>query len=99
MRKLLFLFFCLPIACLAQDVTEKVSAGDSLKSVKALDYFNELIPNYPTNAEYYFERGRAKLTLKNFNGALADLNKAIALNYNNEMAYVDRGRLRPIKRL
>ena len=45
----------------------------------------------PTLGEGYVDRGAAKIVLKNFDDALADINKGIALNANRlEIAYYDR---------
>ncbi|HMI07229.1 MAG TPA: hypothetical protein VK528_06770 [Flavobacterium sp.] len=47
---------------------------------EAMADFNKAESLGLNNGNYYFERGKAKITGKDFEGAIADLDKAIALN-------------------
>jgi tetratricopeptide (TPR) repeat protein len=42
-------------------------------------------------AEYYFNRGAAKYMLKDYTGAIEDLDKSIELDVNKGMSYMTRG--------
>ncbi|OIQ64633.1 lipoprotein NlpI [mine drainage metagenome] len=55
-----------------------------------VDFFEaiKLSPKEPAN---YILRGRAKMNLKDYNGALKDFDIAISLNPNNEEAWYYRG--------
>jgi tetratricopeptide (TPR) repeat protein len=44
-----------------------------------------------TSAEGYFDRGLAKYALKDYRGAIQDLNKAIELDPSYAYAYYNRG--------
>ena len=59
----------------------------------AIAIFSELIRQYPTYAEAYFNRGFAKAKLKDDTGAIADYTLAIRYNPQFAEAYQERGEL------
>lgn len=54
--------------------------------------FNKLTLTTPSDSKGYFERGLAKYRLKDYTGALDDMNKAIELDSSYGQAYLYRGR-------
>jgi len=91
MKKITFLFVVLfPLASLAQTT----AGSDSTKYNSIVKYYSRLITPQTTDASVFFKRGDAYFNLGDYQNALADLNKAIALNANYEEAFFSRGRVR-----
>ncbi len=62
-------------------------------AVKSLDALIRIDPN---NGDMYLERGVCKAKLSLFNDALVDFNKAIALNNNSAVYYLERAKANKI---
>ena len=52
---------------------------------------NKCIRNYPKYYEAYIYRGKLYLKLKQYRPAMADFDKAIALDGNKQIAYIGKG--------
>jgi tetratricopeptide (TPR) repeat protein len=62
-----------------------------------MDFFKKIFPPKsvtPTNAEDYYERGKAKALSQNYREAIEDLNKALILNQRHANALLERGKAR-----
>jgi tetratricopeptide (TPR) repeat protein len=55
--------------------------------IKAIKEFDKLITIEPNNHEYYNKKSMCKIQLKDFNGALNDINKSIEINPNYSLSY------------
>lgn len=58
---------------------------------QALDTITELINENPKDHKAYYDRGVIKNHLEDYLGAIADYDKSIILNSNNDYAYFNRG--------
>lgn len=80
----------------AQTKTESDLFQDGLKNQQSGNYaeavkiFNSLISMSPGNANYWYNRGVAKLQMNNYGEAVVDLNKCIYLDTANTEAYYNR---------
>ena len=84
MKKLILLIAVLmPMALLAQTTT----IADSTKFNSIVKYYSRLITPQTTDASAFFKRGDAYFNLGDYQNALSDLDKAIALNANYEEAF------------
>lgn len=59
---------------------------------KAIDYFSKAL-SAKNDAEVYLKRGYSKSKLKDYDGAVADYNKAIIYNKNLKLAYWERAQI------
>lgn len=92
-----FLFISFIVTnCFGQSEAEKLNIqGNDLgrqgkydEAIKKYDKAIELDSSY---SEPYYNRGKAKLNLKNYKGAIDDFNKATKLDPNNSDIYNNRG--------
>jgi len=56
------------------------------KGVEAAEWLTKLLPQFPTQAEIYYYRGRAYLTAEKYDEAKADLEKFISMSPNSKEA-------------
>ena len=98
MKKLLAILIISMSICsvAAQDTLEDydIKIGDLYienKHKEALELANIAISKYPNAPELYYARGLAQQELGNKKAALADLDKAIQMNYKDDGIYFARG--------
>jgi lipoprotein NlpI len=72
--------------------------GQLLQHAEALDDFSRAIELDPFNPQYYEERARIYLRLREFNAASADLDMALGLDSRRWSAHRDKGRLAAYQR-
>jgi len=63
-------------------------AGHTPEAIQYQDQALKIMPNY---AKAYFDRGRTKLILRDYAGAIEDYNQVVKINPDNFGAYCNRG--------
>jgi tetratricopeptide (TPR) repeat protein len=101
----LLVFFSLSVPVLADTpplTEQQIQEGEAI-AVKALEatkkgdyaaaetYWTELITQFPTNPAVWSNRGNARVSQSNFDGAIEDFNQAIALAPSATDPYLNRG--------
>jgi tetratricopeptide (TPR) repeat protein len=92
---LLFITFT-TTECFGQSEAEKLNIqgndfGRQGKYDEAIIRYDKAIELDPKYSEPFYNRGKAKLNLKNYIGAIDDFNKALKLDPNNSDIYNNRG--------
>jgi tetratricopeptide (TPR) repeat protein len=92
---ILFIIF-IATNCFGQSEAEKLNVqGNDLgrqgKYEEAIKKYDKAIQNDPAYSEPYYNRGKAKLNLKDYKGAIVDFNSAINLDPKNSDIYNNRG--------
>ena len=88
-------------------LSSRRSEQEALKALKALKAANQAIQNNPDNSIGYFKRAQVKVELENFRkqiweekdyeDAIADINKALELNPGNASFYIYKGKIYGLK--
>jgi len=83
----------------SKEVLDKKSIGEAyytlaggLDPAKAISYLDQAIAHDPENGDYYGERGFEYHRLKDYDRALSEYEKALALNPRSSLAYSARAR-------
>jgi len=73
------------------EVAPKIQLAKSVRAAEALELLNSARQQAPYNAEIPAEIGKVLLDEQQFNGALDELSRAVAMNPQNALAFNNRG--------